>query len=413
MKSYEPADISNPQSYANPEKFDELFIRLRKENPIAWVETEDFRPFWAITKYADIVEILSKPENFTNAPQRNLTRKKFEEERLKKFGRLSATRGIHQMDPPDHAKYRNLTKAWFEPANLLKLKEIVREIVRESISHMASYDGQCDFAFDIARPYPLRVIMKILGLPREDEESIFKNTMQSFSPEDPEVTAKSGLIDFQTLGNEALKLYFKPLVQDRKANPKDDLLTLIAKAEIDGQPIPELEQLSYLVSISSAGHDSTSQTIAGSFLAFAQNPALLQQIKNDLSIIPFVVEEMLRWTTVFRLVMRTAVEDYEIRGQRIKAGDLVGLCLLSGNRDEEAIKDPFTIRFDRKPNRHIAFGFGSHTCLGMHLARLEIATFFEELIPKLESLQFGEFAYTQSSLFGGLKQLHLKYKMKA
>lgn len=412
MNEYTVVDIANPKSYAHPEKFDELFSRLRREEPISWAEPEGYRPFWVITKFADVVEIETKPQIFLSAPQPLLNPKAFEDQRMKQFGRTNPTRTIIQMDPPDHALYRNLTQTWFNPKSLLTLKDTVREIARESINKMKSYNGACDFVQDIAKYYSLHVIMLILGLPREDEEFMLRLTQQFLNPQDSDIVGDDK-VDVRTAGVEEMKAYFKKIIQDRIANPTDDLSTFIANATIDDKPIPELEQISYFILIATAGHETTSATVAGSVLAFIQNPDILQQLKNDPGLIPGAVEEMFRWIVPTKTFIRTAAEDYEIRGQKIKAGDRLVLCYQSACRDEETIEDPFTLKIDRKPNRHLAFGCGPHVCLGQHLARLEVITYLEELLPRLESVDLnGEFSYVESSLASGLKKFPIQYQMK-
>ncbi len=410
MKVYEPADIARPKSYAYPEKLDDLFIRLRKEDPIPWIESDVYRPFWAITKFSDIVEILSKPEIFHSGPQQVLIPKAWEEQRMKKLGRPSFVQSLIVKDPPDHAHYRKIFENFFNATNMTKLKSKIFELAKFHVNMMRSYKGECDFVSSISKLYPLRTIMMILGIQQNanDEQLILNGTSGYF----PETVVVDDNTDIQMQAQMKMFDYFKTILNDRIANPKEDLTSLVASAKINEMPLSEHEQLSIMLSFGTAGHDTTGYVIAGAMLVFAQHPELLQQLKKDRSLLPAAIEEMFRWTVPAKMTMRNVVQDYQIRGKVIKAGDRVGLCHQSANRDEESIKDPFEIRFDRRPNRHLTFGSGPHVCLGMHLSRLEVTTLFEELIPHLEFVEVnGKYSYAESPQISGLKMLPIKYKM--
>ena len=205
--------------------------------------------------------------------------------------------------------------------------------------------------------------------------------------------------------------YFGKVIADRRANPRDDVATVIANGLIDGQPIPEREALSYYVITATAGHDTTSSSAAGGFLELARRPAELAKLQADPSLIPLFVEEAIRWTTPVKHFMRTATEDTELGGKQIRKGD--GLCLfyLSGNRDELVFENPNEFIADRNPNPHVSFGHGVHLCLGMHLARLELKILFEELLPQIASLEVaGEPKLSVGNFVNGLKTLPVRVK---
>lgn len=409
MSQYEPVDIANPKSYGDLKKMDDLFIRLRKEDPITWVEPEGFQPFWAITKYADIIEIHSKPNIFKSDPQPLLQPKASEDERIKKYGRPSVVRSLIHMDPPDHTVYRNIAQSWLSPDNLNKFKNTMRENAKEFVDKLVSYQGECDFASDIAKLYSLRNIMMFLGLPQKDEGYFLELADRIFFPFDYKM---AGNPDIQGMAQEEMESYFKVLIEERRKNPRDDILSIIANSKINGQFLPDLELLSILVTFGTAGHDTTAGTIAGTVFALAQFPEVFKQLKNDLSLMPTAIEEMIRWVIPGNISVRTAAADYEIRGRKIKAGQRVVLCHRSGCRDEEYIEDPFTIHIDRKPNRHVAFGSGPHVCLGQHFSRLETIILFEELIPRLESVQLnGEVIHSQGLQVSRIRKLPIKYKI--
>jgi len=206
--------------------------------------------------------------------------------------------------------------------------------------------------------------------------------------------------------------YFDAITRDRRANPRDDLATVIANATVDGQPIGGLDQLSYYVIVATAGHDTTSSSAAGAIWALAEDPAEFAKVKADPSLTAGLVDEAIRWVTPVKHFMRSATADTELGGRAIAKGDWLMLCYASGNRDEAVFEEPFRFRVDRKPNRHLAFGYGAHLCLGQHLAKMEMRILFEELIPRLRSIALdGEPANTKACFVSGPKSLPLRYEM--
>ena len=207
--------------------------------------------------------------------------------------------------------------------------------------------------------------------------------------------------------------YFGAITADRRANPRDDLSTIIANGLVDGEPIGEREAMSYYVITATAGHDTTSSTAAGGLEQLIRHPDQLARLQADPSLIPGAIEEMIRWVTPVKHFMRTAAEDCELGGRQIKAGDGLGLFYWSGNRDERAFADPFAFRIDRSPNPQTAFGNGVHICLGLHLARLELRILFEELLPRLGRIELaGEPRNSIANFVSGLKTLPIRYKLR-
>jgi cytochrome P450 len=242
-------------------------------------------------------------------------------------------------------------------------------------------------------------------------------TQQLFGARDPELSRAAGAMAdpktalgvFQAVLND-FYAYFRKITEDRRANPRDDIATVIANAVIDGKPISDHEANSYYVLIATAGHDTTSASTSGAIWALAERPGLLAKIHADPALIPGLVDEAIRWVTPVKHFMRTATRDYELRGQTIKAGDWLMLAYLSANRDEEVFEEPFEFRLDRPPNKQLAFGFGAHVCLGQHLARLEMSILLEELLPRLKTIEIaGETKWTQSTFVSGPKRLPIRF----
>jgi cytochrome P450 len=207
--------------------------------------------------------------------------------------------------------------------------------------------------------------------------------------------------------------YFNNLTASRRANPTEDLASAIANARVDGEPLSDVDTASYYVIIATAGHDTTSATIAGGLQALIENPDQLARLAGNLELMPLATEEMIRWVTPVKEFMRTAAEDTSVRGVPIAKGESVYLSYVSANRDEKVFDDPFRFDVGRNPNKHLAFGYGVHFCLGAALARMEVSSFFSELLPRLKSIELnGEPELIATTFVGGLKHLPIRYSLR-
>jgi cytochrome P450 len=207
--------------------------------------------------------------------------------------------------------------------------------------------------------------------------------------------------------------YFTALTASRREHPTEDLASAIANATVDGQPLSDVDTVSYYVIVATAGHDTTSATISGGLHALIENPDQLQRLKDNPQLMPLATEEMIRWVTPVKEFMRTAAEDTEVRGIPIAAGESVLLSYPSANRDEEIFDEPFRFDVGRNPNKHVAFGYGVHFCLGAALARMEVSSFFSELVPRLESIELtGDPEYIATIFVGGPKHLPIRYTVR-
>jgi cytochrome P450 len=207
--------------------------------------------------------------------------------------------------------------------------------------------------------------------------------------------------------------YFAELTASRRAEPTEDLASAIANGRVDGEPLSDMDTASYYVIVASAGHDTTKDAISGGLHALIQNPGELERLRNDPGLMGTAVEEMIRWSTPVKEFMRTAAEDTEVRGVRIAKGESVYLAYVSGNRDEEVFDDPFRFDVGRDPNKHVAFGYGVHFCLGAALARMEMNSLFTELLPRLDSIELaGPPELTATTFVGGLKHLPVRYSIR-
>ena len=416
-----PKDVAEmlvtPGAYADG-RIHETYAWLRAHEPLGVAVIEGVDPFWAVTRHEDILEVSRQNDLFHNGDRAPVIIGQEGDKKVREMmgGSPHLLRTLIHMDAPDHPKYRALTQGWFMPQNLRRLEDQIRTIARASVDKMAATGGRCDFVREVALHYPLRVIMSILGVPEEDEPRMLKLTQELFGAADPELARDAGtppserkfdmgvIIDFSN--------YFRAISEDRRAHPTDDLASLIANSSIDGQPISDLEAMSYYIIVATAGHDTTSSSTAGALWALAENPAELAKVKADPSLIPGLVDESIRWTTPVKTFMRTATEDVTFAGRDIKKGDWLMLCYASGNRDEAVFEAPGEFHVDRKPNKHLAFGYGAHLCLGQHLAKMEMRILWEELIPRLSDLALdGVPAMSESSFVNGPKRLPIRFRM--
>jgi cytochrome P450 len=418
-----PADIAatlvDPAAYAD-DRIHDSYSWLRANNPLGVARPEKFDPFWVVTKHAHIQAVSRQNELFHNADRPTTLTQRSAEERIRKItGGPNLVRSLVQMDAPDHPKYRALTQGWFMPANLGKFEARVREIARATVQRMVEKDGRCDFVADVALGYPLHVIMEILGVPEQDEPRMLKLTQELFGPQDPDtarireaLTAEQFLVMMQAVVAD-FSSYFRAITEDRRKNPRDDLATVIANAKIGGDYMPEHDATSYYMIVATAGHDTTSSSTAGAIWALAEDPREFAKVKANPALIPGLVDEAIRWMTPVKHFMRSATADTELGGRQIAKGDWLMLCYASGNRDEEVFEEPYQFRSDRKPNRHIAFGYGAHLCLGQYLAKLEMRVLFEELLPKLKSLSLdGDVKMTQAFFVNGPKKLPIRFELE-
>lgn len=417
-----PADVVatlvNPAAYAD-DRIHDAYRWLRANNPLGIARPEAFDPFWVVTKHAHIQSVGRQNELFHNADRPVTLTTRSVEERVRKItGRPNLVRSLVQIDAPDHPKYRALTQGWFMPANLGKLEPRVREIARATVTRMLERNGTCDFVADVALGYPLHVIMEILGVPEADEPRMLRLTQELFGPQDPDTarikeqpTSEQFSAMMQAVVQD-FSAYFREITEDRRRNPRDDLATAIANAKIDGDYMPEHDATSYYMIVATAGHDTTSSSTAGAIWALAKDPAELAKVKANPALIKGLVDEAIRWMTPVKHFMRTATADTELGGRLIKKGDWLMLCYASANRDEDVFEEPYLFKSDRQPNRHVAFGYGAHLCLGQYLAKLEMRILFEELLPKLKSLSLGgEVKMTQAYFVNGPKKLPIRFEV--
>jgi cytochrome P450 len=420
-----PVDVAetlvDPRAFADGRVFDS-YAWLRANRPLAVAQPTGFDPFWVVTRHADILEISRQNDLFHSGDKATTIVGQEADAKIRQMtgGSPHLVRSLVQMDAPDHPKYRALTQAWFMPQNIRKLEDRIRAIARESVKRMADTGGECDFVTEVALHYPLHVIMEILGVPVADEPRMLMLTQELFGATDPDLGREQGeMPEDPEQGMHLMQgviadfyQYFTAISADRRASPTDDLATVIANSKIDGQPISEFEAMSYYMIVATAGHDTTSSTAATALWALAEHPDQMAWLKEDLRRIPGLIDEAIRWATPVKTFMRSATADAEVGGQAIAEGDWLMLCYASGNRDEGVFEDAGKFRADRTPNKQLAFGYGAHLCLGQHLAKMEMRILFEELLPRLKSVQLNGTPKQSMAVFvNGPKTVPIKFEM--
>lgn len=398
--------FATPRAYTDEAKLHESLTHLRVNAPVSWVDVPNYRPFWAITKHADIMEIERANMLFTNSPRPVLVTEEGDEQQA-----AIGVRTLIHMDDPQHRVVRAIGADWFRPKAMRALKVRVDELAKVYVDKMMAIGPECDFVQQVAVNFPLYVIMSLLGIPESDFPLMLKLTQELFGSDDDEFKRSTDPAEQMSALLEMFE-YFTALTASRRENPTDDLASAIANATVDGEPLSDIDTISYYAIIAAAGHDTTSATISGGTLALIENADQRQRLCTDLGLMPLAAEEMIRWVTPVKAFMRTAAEDTTVRGVSIAAGESVLLSYVSGNRDEDVFDDPFRFDVGRDPNKHIAFGYGVHFCLGAALARMEVNSFFTELLPRLKAVELaGEPQFVATTFVGGLKHLPIRYSL--
>ncbi|MDF1693165.1 MAG: cytochrome P450 [Zhongshania sp.] len=414
------APIYNPKTFGDRDQVRRIFKTLRDEYPVAIAEVPGYDPHWIITRFEDVREITRRDDIFLNA-QRSKTLASLVAERMMREysgGKPHIFQTLVHMDEPMHKDYRAVTANMFMPQEIAKLTDTVSKTAKKWVARMLEMGPEFDFAEEIAFQYPLEVVCNMIGIPEPDHQMHLRLTQWMFTYADPDLCRPGAdpsdpeeIIRTWDLAYNEWRDYFMELVGDRRKNPRDDMASVVANGEVYGEPMEERAMISYLIIAASAGHDSTAATTAHSMWQLAKNPEILPQLKADPALIKSFVEESIRWASPVQQFTRSAAEDYPFHDQVIKKGDMVYLSFVGANFDERNIDNPDVFDPTRWPNRHLGFGYGSHICLGQHLARLEMVKFWQELIPHLESVEFtGEPVMAESEFVCGPKSVPVRVK---
>jgi len=409
-ESLSDLELLAPDLYVERGYPHEAWTRLRREAPVHFMENA-VMPYWAVTKHADIAWVGKHPELFLNAPLLVLPTEKQELERA-----FQAPPTLIQMDGAKHTAYRKIISKRFTPGALKKIHHDIERIAKEIVDSLLDEgdEGACDFVEKVAAPLPIAVIAWLLGVPKSDWRLLFDWTNRTIGAADPEYQV-SGQTPAETAQKAMAELfmYFAKMVEEKRKNPADDLVSLFVNAEVNGAPLPPLDVLSFCMIVVVAGNETTRNGTSGGMLSLIEHPAELAKLQRNPELLDSAIEEMLRWSSPIIHFARTATQDVDFGGHRIRKGDRLGLFYPSANRDEEIFEDPFVFDIERNPNRHLAFGIGEHFCAGAHVARLELEMAFKYLVPRLADIELGgPVQRLRSSLVGGVKHLPIRYRLR-
>jgi cholest-4-en-3-one 26-monooxygenase len=392
-------DFSNPDHFV-PGWPHEPFRQLRAESPVYWQPTPA-GGFWVLTKYKDIWDVSLDQKTFSSERHGSVPRDWQSEDEIAGQREL-----LINMDPPRHTKYRRIVNLGFSPKMVNRLEQHIRELANRIIDPIAER-GECDFVNDVAAELPLQVIVEMIGVPVEDRHLVFDWSNKMLAFDDPEYQTAP---DVGPMAAMEMYAYANQLAVDRKECPRDDLVSLLMTAEVEGEKLTESEFNSFFLLLAVAGNETTRNLISGGMLALIEHPAERARLLADRALMPTAVEEMLRWVAPVMQFRRTAMRNATIRGQQIREGEKVSLWYGSANRDEEVFPDAGRFDVGRSPNDHLGFGIGPHFCLGANLARLEIQIMFEELLRRLPDIELaGPVERLRSNFINGVKRMPVRF----
>jgi cytochrome P450 len=386
------------------------FARLRREDPVAWVEEEGGEGFWALTKHSDVSMASRDFGRFTASRGIRIEQMAPDE--------LEARRTMMEFDPPEHARLRRLVQPGFTPKVVATYEAAFRVLAGHVLDTVLPL-GEFDFVTEISRELPIRLLCRLLGVPESNAARLVGWGDQMISNADPEYTPvvidkvdteEYRLLPFRSPAALEVFRYAEELALERRGMPQDDIITVLLTSEPDGQPLSDLEFKNFFTLMMVAGNETTRHTISHGLIYLIDHPGQMEQLRADpagLSV--SATEEILRASAVTMHFRRTATEDIALRDKTIKAGDRVVMWYPSANYDEEVFDDPFAFDITREPNDHLTFGTGRHVCLGASLARLEVRVVFEELLKRVASVEItGPPARLRSNFINGIKHLPVK-----
>jgi cholest-4-en-3-one 26-monooxygenase len=387
----------------------EWFTYLRNTEPVYRHPEPNGPGFWVVTKYADVFAVGRDAHTFSSDQDRGGVIGLEEQDIEVDFG---GTKIMLMMDPPEHTRQRKLVNRGFTPRMINALEVHIRDLTAEIVER-AIAKGTCDFVVDVAAELPLLVIAELIGVPVEDRHKIFDWSNRMVGSEDPEYAVSS---EQASEAQMEMFLYANQLAEQRRKEPRDDIISTLLATEVDGDQLTEMEFNLFFMLLSVAGNETTRNAIAHGLNAFLEHPDEYDKLVQDpAGLIAGATEEILRWASPVMYFRRNVTRDTELRGRKIAAGDKVSIWYVSANRDEEVFDDPFRFNIERSPNDHIAFGGGGpHFCLGSSLARMEIRVLFEELARRVPGVRaLADPQPLRSNFIGGIKHLPVELKASA
>lgn len=403
-------DLNDLDLFAEREPHEE-FKRLRNEYPVYWNPEPGSEPgFWSLTKYEDIKYVSTRPELFSSAQGINISVDPIVSDvvgRPSDIAAGNAAGSMITMDPPMHVAYRRVANPWFTARKVAELEDRIRQLTRQYLDEVAP-KGECEFMTELAARLPIAVLCDILGVPHEDEDKIFDWSNKVIGLQDPDLKPENDNEIVTTF--MSLFAYGQRMITERRANPRDDLMTAVAHADYDGKPIPPMLLNGFFLLMVIAGNETTRNTVTGGMKALIEHPEQRQKLLDNPALVPTAVDEILRWVSAVAYMRRTATQDTEIRGQKIAKGDKIAMWYGAANRDEDIFENADVFDVARDPNEHIAFGYGQHRCLGARLAQLQLRVMVGEILARIPDMEFnGEVKRLRSNFINGIKSMPVKF----
>ena len=402
----EQVDLTDHERFADRVPH-EMFLTLRREDPVHWQPERDGTGFWAITRHADINEVHKDWQTFSS--ERGGTSLQDLEP-----DQIEARKSMIDMDPPPHNALRAIVNREFTSKAVLLFEQRIRALIREILDE-ALEKREIDFVTDVSAKLPMRVFAEMLGAAPEDHQYLVElgdRMLGQDDPEfaiDPEVMESNRHLPFSNPAAQEMFEYARGLADERRRCPRDDIVTKLIEARIDDRPLSQREFDVYFLLLAVAGNETTRHSITHGVLALHEHPGELHKLQADTDheLFHIASAELLRWATPVHHFRRTATRDTRLGGKEIAEDDKVVTWFISGNFDEEVFEEPYRFDVTRRPNRQMAFGPGGpHFCTGAHLARLEIQIVFEELIDRVGSIELtGPVERLQSNAFNGIKRM--------
>jgi cholest-4-en-3-one 26-monooxygenase len=395
-------DLLDPDAFRLGHHHD-MFRVLRSEDPVHWTDEPGGGGFWSIARHQDLISVNRDAHVFSSAERGILIPD------ITPEGDMVREMMLY-MDPPRHTRYRLLVNKGFTP-RMIGLLETHLTAKATAIVDNVIDAGSCDFVSDVAAELPLQAIAELMGVPQEDRRKLFEWSNRMIGADDPEFQKDTVGMEAANGAAAELFMYAQGLADLRRADPQDDIISKLLAAEVEGDRLGELEFEMFFLLLAVAGNETTRNATAHGMKALIDHPDQFDKLKADPELLPGAIEEILRWATPVMYFRRTALEDYEVGGTLIKAGDKVVMWHISANRDETVFDQPFEFDIERSPNEHIAFGGGGpHFCLGANLARMELRLIFDEITRRLPDMALdGDVEYLRSNFIGGIKHMPVSW----
>jgi cholest-4-en-3-one 26-monooxygenase len=384
------------------------WAELRRHDPVSRHRHGETGEYWALVRHAEIVSVSRRPREFVSAPRLNMPPRRHQSVQAEEI--LPET--IITMDPPRHGAYRALTSRHFTPRALAALEPRVAAIAREVVERAVNEFGDgrpFDLVAEISSRLPLAVIMELLGVPREDWDVLLQLANETVGSGDPEYNRGTDSNAAAVRAREATFKQYESYIAERRARPRDDLMSVLVSAEVDGRKLRDQEILAYCFLLTAAGNETTRNATTGGVLALIENPGELERLRREPRLLRSAADEIVRWSSPIIHFCRTATVDTGLDGRKIRAGDTLVLFYPSAGRDERVFERPDVFDVGRSPNPHVSFGIGEHYCLGARLARIELECVLRELVTRIPALELaGPIERLRSTVIGGVKRMPVR-----